>query len=87
MTDEHHDESPEFERPRRPHWRRRSFWKTFLIFLVVYAVIRIGVTVALDLANDRDDSDGVVPDAQSPVADAPPAPASSLPAGAGDASR
>ena len=87
MTDEHHDDPAEFERTRRPHWRRRSFWKTFLIFLVVYAVIRIGVTLALDLANDRDTSTAVAPDPGSSVPDAPPvrpAPAGSPATGAGD---
>ena len=64
-------EHSEYERPRRPHWRKRSFWKTFLIFLVVYAIIRIGVTVALDRTNSREDSAPVEPGPAEVVPDTP----------------
>ena len=64
-------EHSEYERPRRPHWRKRSFWKTFLIFLVVYAIIRIGVTVALDRTNNRDESAPVEPGSAEVVPNTP----------------
>ena len=42
------DDHQQFEpmRTRRPHWRKKSFWKTFGTVLVIYFVIRIGVTTA-----------------------------------------
>lgn len=42
------DDPQQFEsmRTRRPHWRKKSFWKTFGTVLVIYFVIRIGVSTA-----------------------------------------
>jgi hypothetical protein len=36
------------DRPRKPHWKKTSFWKTFGTMLVVYLVIRVLINLALD---------------------------------------
>ena len=36
------------ERPRKPHWKKSNFWKTFGTMLVIYLILRILVTVVLD---------------------------------------
>ena len=36
------------ERPRKPHWKKPNFWKTFGTMLVIYLVLRILVGLALD---------------------------------------
>ncbi|MCH2144183.1 MAG: hypothetical protein MK082_03435 [Phycisphaerales bacterium] len=33
------------ERPRKPHWKKSSFWKMFGTMLVIYLVLRILITV------------------------------------------
>lgn len=36
------------ERPRKPHWKKPHFWKTFGMVLVIYFVLRILIGQAAD---------------------------------------
>ena len=41
-------DDPEFVRVRRPHWQRKAFWKTFGMVFVIYIVLRVSITAAID---------------------------------------
>jgi hypothetical protein len=36
------------ERPRKPHWTKSNFWKTFGTMLVIYLILRFLITFVLD---------------------------------------
>ena len=39
-------DEPSWDRPRRPHWRKKSFWKTFGMVFAIYVVLRVSITAA-----------------------------------------
>ena len=56
------------DRPRTPHWRKPSFWKTFATFLVVYLILRILVTLAIDWSGaPAGPEPGTGPEGASPI--------------------
>lgn len=52
------------ERPRKPHWKKSNFWKTFGMVLVMYFILRILITLAGNWSRGPDES---APEPSPPV--------------------
>jgi hypothetical protein len=62
------------ERPRKPHWKKSNFWKTFGTMLVIYLILRILINLILDWSSAPAESTiGYNPEPSSSIA-AQPAP-------------
>ena len=69
-------DEPSWDRPRRPHWRKKSFWKTFGMVLGIYVVLRVSISTARKWSEGEPaptpavqslDSDASSPDAAKPL--------------------
>ena len=52
MTLEQSDQS-EYVRTRKPHWQRKAFWKTFGTVFVIYIILRVSITTAIEWSKNK----------------------------------